>query len=97
MCVVHNVGLVDSCHLLAAVQRSTSERKLGDSHRLFARDDLQALDHAVNALVLQARVLALRVLADDQDVNVRVASLDVGNSFAAQDVGKEIQTTTATE
>jgi hypothetical protein len=50
-------------HAAPVVEERKLERVLGDAQALFVRDDLEALDDAVDDLVLQAAVLALGVLA----------------------------------
>ena len=47
------------------------EGELGDARRGARGDDLQALDDAWNDFVLEAGVQILRVLADDDEIDVR--------------------------
>lgn len=88
---LHDVGLVDAGDLLAAVGEGKGEGELGDALRLGAGDDLEGLDDAGDALVLEARVLALGVLTDDAQVDVLVAGLVAGDVLDQGDAGVDIQ------
>lgn len=68
----HDVGLVHGGDLLALVVARELEGELGDARAGLLRDELDGLHHAVHDLVLDARVLALRVLADGDHVHVVV-------------------------
>lgn len=72
---LHDVGLVNAGNLLTVVGKSKGEGKLGNAFRLFASDDLERLDNAIDRLVLEARVLALGVLTNDAEIDVLVARL----------------------
>ena len=61
--LLHDVGLVHGRHAAPVVEEGKLEGVLGDAQALVVRDDLEALDDAVDDLVLQAAVLALGVLA----------------------------------
>lgn len=76
---LHDVGLVDAGDLLAAVNERKLEGEFGDALRLGTGDDLEGLNDARYALMLETAVLALGVLADDAKVNVFVASLEAGD------------------
>lgn len=52
---------------------------------------LEVLDDARDDLVLDARVLALRVLADRHNVHVRVLGREALDALARAHVGKEVQ------
>lgn len=88
---LHDVGLVDARHLGAAVGQGEGEGKLGNPLRLGAGDDLEGLDHAGDALVLEARVLALGVLTDDAQVHVLVARLVAGYVLDQADGGVDVE------
>lgn len=88
---LHDVRLVDTRHLLAVVLRRIVERELGDTQRLGARNDLQALDDTGNGFVLERRVLAFGLLANHHTVDVLVAVLDAGQTADVDDVGEEIE------
>ena len=63
--------------LLPPVPVRVVERKLGDARGGDARDDLERLDDPGDDLVLEARVLALGVLANRDEVDPVVARLGV--------------------
>lgn len=88
---LHDVGLVDARHLGAAVGEGEGKGELGDALRLGAGDDLEGLDDARDALVLEARVLALGVLADDAQVDVLVARLVAGDVLDEGDAGVDVE------
>ena len=52
---------------------------------------LETLDDAGDALVFEHGVLALRVLADDEDVDVLVARRHARERLAVQQVGEQVQ------
>lgn len=88
---LHNVGLVDAGHLGAAVGEGEAKGEAGDALRLGAGDDLEGLDDAGDGLVLEARVLALGVLADDAQVDVLVARLVAGDVLDEGDGGVNVE------
>lgn len=88
---LHDVGLVDAGDLGAAVGEGEAEGELGDALRLCAGDDLERLDDAGDALVLEARVLSLGVLADDAQVDVLVAGLVAGDVLDQADAGVDVE------
>lgn len=67
---------------LAVVLERKIERKAADTLRLCARGHLQALNDTGVALVLEARVLALRVLTDDGEIDVVVAGREARKGLA---------------
>ena len=69
---LHDVGFVDGRDLLSPLAPRPFERRPRDTHRRILRDDLEALHHAWNHLVLQPRVQILRVLAENRQVEVEV-------------------------
>ena len=88
---LHDVGLVDAGDLLAVVGKGEDEGELGDALRLGARDDLERLDDAGHALVLETAVLALGVLADDAHVDVLVPCLEAGDVLDERDGGVDVE------
>lgn len=88
---LHNVGLVDASNLGAAVGEGKGEGEAGNALRLGAGDDLEGLDDAGDALVLEARVLALGVLTDDAQVDVLVAGLVAGDVLDEGDGGVNVE------
>ena len=67
----------ESIHLAVVLEREV-EREAADTLRLGARGNLQALDDARVALVLKTRILTLRVLTDNSEVDVVVAGGETG-------------------
>ena len=82
---LHDVGLVDTRDLLAVVGEREGKGEPGYALRLDPRDDLERLDDAGHRLVLQARVLALCVLANDGQVDVVMARLVAGDVLDQHD------------
>lgn len=88
---LHDVGLVNASNLGSAVGESEREGELGDTLRLGTCDDLEGLDDAVDALVLETRVLTLSVLSDDAQVDVLVAGLVAGDVLDQADAGVDVE------
>lgn len=88
---LHDVGLVDAGNLLAAVGLGEREGELGDSLRLGVGDDLERLDDAGHALVLETAVLSLGVLTDDAQVNVLVSGLVAGDVLDQDNGGVNVK------
>ena len=88
---LHDVGLVDTGDLLPVVGEGEGEGELGDALGLSAGDDLEGLDDARYALVLEAAVLALGVLADNAHVDVLVAGLVAGDVLDQADGGVDVE------
>jgi len=82
---LHDVGLVDASDLLAVIGEGEGEGEFGNALGLGACDDLERLNDARNRLVLEAGVLALRVLTDDGEVDVLVAGLVTGDVLDKDD------------
>ena len=87
----HDVGLVHRRHLVPPVVLGVLEGELGDARRRLLRDQLDGLHHAADDLVLDARVLALRVLADGDEVDVVVERLVALDRLARPHVGVEAE------
>jgi len=88
---LHDVGLVDTSNLLALVGLGKVKGETGNALRLLAGDDLERLDDAGYALVLEAGVLALGVLTDDAHVNTVVARLVAGDVLDHADGGVDVE------
>jgi hypothetical protein len=88
---LHDGGLVDSADLLPANVAGVLEGVSQDALRGLAGDKLDALHDAVNHDVLNARVLSLSVLADEDRVDIVVGCLVTGDRSAGTDVGEEVE------
>ena len=80
-----NLGLADGLGVLEAEAEDTLGGGTGD--------ELDGLDDAIDDLVLDAGVLALGVLTDEDGVDVVVGGLEAGNGAARTDVGEEVEGT----
>ncbi|KAI3488747.1 hypothetical protein L1887_47088 [Cichorium endivia] len=87
----HDGSLVDGGDLVAAVLLGVVEGVAGDALGSLVGDELDGLDHAVDDLVLDARVLALGVLTDEDGVDVVVGGLEALDGLAGTDVGEEAE------
>lgn len=94
---LHDVGLVDAGNLLAVVGEREAEGKLGDALRLGAGDDLERLDDAGHALVLETAVFALGVLTDNAEVDILVAGLEAGDVLDQGDRGVDVELLTESD
>lgn len=88
---LHDGGLVDDADLVAADLLGVLEGEAEDALRGGARDELDGLHYAVDDLVLDARVLALGVLADEHRLDVVVGRLVAGDGEAGAEVGEEVE------
>src|SRR5690242_19157392 len=88
---LHDGGLVNSADLLPANVAGVLEGVAQDALRGLTGDELDGLDDAINDNVLDARVLALGVLTDQDSVNVIVGGLVALNGPAGTDVGEEVE------
>ena len=88
---LHDGGLVDGAHLLAANVACVLEGVAEDALRGLAGDELDALDNAVHHDVLNSRVLALGVLADEDGVDIVVGGLVALDAAARAHVGEEVE------
>jgi hypothetical protein len=88
---LHDVGLVDAGNLGAAVGKGESEGELRNALRLGAGDDLERLNNAGNALVLETRVLALGVLTDNAQIDILVTSLVARDVLDEGDRGVDVE------
>lgn len=76
---LHDGGLVHDADLLLADALGVLEGEAEDTLGGFAGDELDALDNTVDDDVLDAGVLALGVLSDEDGVDVVVRGLVAGN------------------
>jgi len=90
---LHDSGLVNDADLLAANGTSVLEGEPEDALAGFPGDKLDALNDAIHHNVLNARVLALCVLADQNSVDIVVGGLATGNGPAGTEVGKKVEGT----
>jgi hypothetical protein len=88
---LHDGGLVDSADLLPANVAGVLEGVSQNALRGLAGDELDALYDAIDDNVLNARVLSLGVLTDQDGVDVVVGSLVAGDGSAGTDVGEEVE------
>src|SRR5690606_2456701 len=86
-----DVGLVDDGDLLALVSTRVLEGEAGDASGGPLRDDLDRLDHAGDDDVLEPRIQALGVFANDHEVDVFVAALDARDALDRPQVGVEVE------
>lgn len=82
---------MDGADLFAANVAGVLEGIAQDTLRGVAGDELDALDDAVDDNVLDARVFALCVFADQDRVDVVVGRLVAGNGAAGAHVGEEVE------
>lgn len=88
---LHDGGLVDDADLLAANGLGVLEGESEDTLAGLAGDELDALDDTIDDDVLNARVLALGVLSDQDGVDVVVGGLVAGDGAAGSQVGKKVE------
>lgn len=88
---LHDVGLVDAGNLLAVVGEGEAEGELGNALRLGAGDDLERLDDAGHALVLETTVFTLGVLTDNAEIDILVAGLEAGDVLDQGDGGVDVE------
>ena len=78
----HDVRFVAAGDFLAAFAPRILESKSRNARRSFLGDDLQTLNHARNHHVFQSRVQTFRVLANDDQIEFRIAA---GNIWQARE------------
>jgi len=88
---LHDRRFVHRPHFSFADVFGVLEGEAEDSFGRGARDEFDALDDAVHDHVLDARVFAFRVLADQRDVDVVVGRLVAGDGLAGTEVGEEVE------
>src|SRR6266702_1041346 len=74
---LHDIGFVDGVNLLALILASVFKSKAGDAIGSLLGDDLQTLHNARNNFVFKSGIKSLRILPDDDEINVRIASGDM--------------------
>ena len=85
---------MDHAHLVATNLLSMLEGESENALASLGSDELDALDNTVYDDVLDARVLALGVLSDQDRIDAIVRSLVTSNGAARSQVGKEVEGTT---
>lgn len=88
---LHDGGLVDGADLGAADVLGVLEGVAADALGSLTGDELDGLDNAVNDDVLNAGVLSLGVLSDQDGVNTIVWGLVAGNGATWTNVGEEVE------
>jgi MazG family protein len=88
---LHDVRFVDGVNFLACVFAGVLEGEACYARGCLFRDDLQALDHAGNDGMFEARVKVFRVFADQDDINAQVAGLDALEVFYRTQVGVKFE------
>lgn len=91
---LHDRGLVDGADLGAADVLGVLEGVAADALGSLTGDELDGLDDAVNNNVLNAGVLSLGVLSDQDGVDTIVWGLVAGDGAARTDVGEEVECAT---
>ena len=88
---LHDGGLVDNANLLAVDGAGLLEGVAEDTLGSLAGDELDGLDDTIDDDVLNARVLALGVLTDEDGVNTIVGGLEAGDGAARTEVGEKVE------
>ncbi len=88
---LHDGRFVHRPHFSLADVLGVLEGEAQDAFRGRSRDQFDALHDAVDDDVLNARVLAFGVLADQGDVDVVVGGFVAGDGFAGAHVGEEVE------
>ena len=88
---LHDVGLVDRRHSMAAVGDGVFEGEAGDPLGGGPGDDLDALGGVGPDHVLDARVEILGVLAHDDEVDVLVARVEADHRPSGPEVGVQVE------
>lgn len=88
---LHDSSLVNDADLLAADGLGLLESKTKDTLGSLTSDELDGLDDTIDDDVLNARVLALGVLTDQNSVDVVVRGLETGDGTARSQVGEEVE------
>jgi hypothetical protein len=88
---------VDDTDLLAADLLSMLEGEPQHTLAGLAGNEFDALDNAIDNNVLNARVLALGVLTDQDSIDVIVGGLVAGNRTARSQIGEEVECASESE
>lgn len=88
---LHDVRLVHRRHLLPAGQFGMFKGIVGYSQGVFFGDYFDRLKNVGNDFVFHARKLSFDVFSDDNDVEVMVSALDVGQVVNMGHSGKQVE------
>lgn len=88
---LHDGGLVNDADLLAANGAGMLEGESQDALTGSAGDELDTLNNTVDNHVLNARVLALGVLTDQDGINIIVGGLVSSDRPAGAEVGEKVE------
>jgi len=88
---LHDGSLVHGTHLLAANGLGVLEGEPQDTLASITGDELDALHNAIHHDVLDTRVLALSVLADQDGIDIIVGGLEASHRAARSQVGEEVE------
>src|SRR5258708_24971785 len=88
---LHDIGFMNGVNLLALVLAGVLEGKFGDAGGSLFRDDLQAFHNAWDDLVLKAGIEAFGILANDDEIDVRVAGGNVRQITDRAEVRVELE------
>ncbi len=88
---LHDVRLVNGVDLLASELAGVLKGPARDARGGLFGDDLDALDHAGNDLVLDAGVQSLGVFADDDEIDAGIAGGNAGKIADGAEVAEEFE------
>lgn len=88
---LHDVGFVDGSDLLPVVLDGVVERELGNSQRLGLSDDFEALNDSRYGLVFEGRVFTFGLFANDDSVDVLMASANSGQADNVNNVSVQVE------
>ena len=88
---------MDDADLLEADGLGMLESKAQNALTGLAGDELDALDDTINDDVLNARVLSLSVLTDEDGVDTFVWGLEASDGAARSEVGEQVEGTTKSQ
>lgn len=94
---LHDGGLVHNADLGAANGLGVLEGESQDTLGSLLGDELDALDNTVDNNVLNARVLALGVLSDQDSVDTVVGGLEAGDGSARSQVGEQVESSSQSQ
>lgn len=94
---LHDVGLVDGGDVVTTLGPGILKGVPGASFTGLLGDELDALDDATDDLVLNATVLTLSVLTNEDGVDILVGGLVADDALAGSNIGKEVEGTTEGE
>src|SRR4029078_943019 len=88
---LHDVRFMNDGNLFSLFFARVREGEASDSGRSFFGNDFQALNHAGHDFMLDSRIQAFSVLADQDQVEPGIAARDVGQSAHRPEVGIEVE------